>query len=342
MTPVNQVVKARTKYPPVPSRLHGPSVTGAQARSPWCAAVAEPIQDVTAIIANPVTASSRRPVAASFDDVWPTFRSQQLEARFAANGYVVVDFFSLEAVERLKHEVVEFYPPTGGFATSVEIADEPYRRRVHSWLADAFRDRAAELFTDHQMNLTAVAIKWPGEEGLKPIHQDWTFSDETRFRSVNVWVPLVDTAASNGALAVLPGSHRVLSRVRPAPRFPTGYADPVAELDFDDLQSVDIPAGHAIVMDLGLVHGSPVNQGADPRVVVAANFLPTASPISYYYCNADDEIERYAVPDASFFQRFDWTEPPADLVRQETVPFRPDHLTASTLVMASAAQAVAA
>lgn len=265
----------------------------------------------------------------------PTFKDAAHEAAFRRQGYVVTDFFDDATVSRLRREVEGMLPPSGGFSTSVEIVDADYRAQVHAWLTEVFAQRASELLVDHDMNLTAVAVKWPGAEGLKSIHQDWTLSDESRFRAVNVWVPLVDTDRSNGALAVLPGSHAVLDRLRPAPRFPRDYDDPLDALTMDDLELVELRAGQAIAFDLALVHGSPPNDTSEPRSVIAANFLPRAAEAYYHYCDEDDLIDRFLVPDMEFFRRFDFKECPTGLERWGRVEFCPTTITANGLLQRS-------
>jgi hypothetical protein len=278
------------------------------------------------------TARSSWPARDS-DRLHPTFRDPELEARFREYGFIVTEFFTDEQVERLRREVQEMMPPVGGFSTSVEIVDEGYRTSVHAWLTSQFAARSSELFVDHDMNLTAVAVKWPGMDGEKPIHQDWTFSDERRFRAVNVWVPLVDTSRANGSLAVLPRSHVVLDRLRPAPSFPAGYHDPLTDLSIDDLDVVELRAGQAIAFDLALVHGSPANLAAEPRCVIAANFLPRSAPARFHYCpDAAWTIDRYAVTDMSFFTRFNFRERPTELHREAEVEFRPSTISSEELL----------
>lgn len=277
---------------------------------------------------------AKRRAAAAPRDVFPTFRDPETQARFDRDGFVVVDVFSPAEIEQLREDARRLDPPTRGFATSVEITDEAYRNRVHAVLSERFAAPAERLFVDHAMNLTAVAVKWPGDEGLKPVHQDWTFSDEARYRSVNLWAPLVDTTEHNGTLAVLPGSHRALDRLRPAPCFPSGYEDPVEGLRMEDLQLVPVRAGQAIALDLAVVHGSPPNRSEDPRVVVAANFLPRPSPISYYFCR-DDELVRYSGVEADFFRRFDFRAEPTELDPPTPVPFAPQPLTSAELIARS-------
>ena len=79
-----------------------------------------------------------------------------------------------------------------------------------------------------------LLVKWPGQDGAMGTHQDWTFVDERRFRSVTVWCPLVDVEQRNGALELLPGSHRILTHARCSPSLPETYQDPLAGLGDGD------------------------------------------------------------------------------------------------------------
>ena len=107
----------------------------------------------------------------------------------------------------------------------------------------------ADLLDDHRLFNTSILVKWPGQDGAMGTHQDWTFVDEDRFRSVTVWCPLVDVEQRNGALELLPGSHRILTHARCSPTLPETYHDPLAGLGEDDLAAWPLPGGTAIALD---------------------------------------------------------------------------------------------
>ncbi|MBO3742700.1 phytanoyl-CoA dioxygenase family protein [Actinoplanes flavus] len=117
-----------------------------------------------------------------------------------------------------------------------------------------------------------LLIKWPGADFRVPWHQDGA-GDGVELdpnRSVTVWVALTAATAANGALHVIPGSHRLgyLPTRREDPHggrhgralttvVPPGGPEPVV---------VEVPAGEAALMDVRLLHSSPPNTTDQPRV----------------------------------------------------------------------------
>jgi ectoine hydroxylase len=120
------------------------------------------------------------------------------------------------------------------------------------------------------------------EEGSEfPYHQDypyWYVVVEEHAADIATAIVFLDEAlAGNGALRVLPGSHRH----GPAPRDPTDptrfLADPT-RLDRDGEITVEVPAGSMLVFGSQLVHrSSPNTTGADRRALLLS-FQPSGRP----------------------------------------------------------------
>jgi len=104
--------------------------------------------------------------------------------------------------------------------------------------------------------------------GQVDLHQDWTFQDERCCRSYVVWCPLVDVGAESGALHFLPGSHRWTDWVRGSGSVPD-ILPPSSELAWAAAQPQALLAGHAVIYDVAVVHGSTPNPQARPVVAVA-------------------------------------------------------------------------
>lgn len=150
--------------------------------------------------------------------------------------------------------------------------------------------------------LASSLVKGAGGDGRIDLHQDLTYTDERRHRTVLAWVPLVDVDERRGALRVVPGSHRwSQGTIRPggerqlATEHLQDRFDPLAEL-------VPVPAGTAVVYDTGLVHGSPPNQGPGPRPAVGVLLAPAGAPLVHVHQEADGALAAYAV-DADFYAR---------------------------------------
>ncbi|MFC4070451.1 phytanoyl-CoA dioxygenase family protein [Actinoplanes subglobosus] len=117
-----------------------------------------------------------------------------------------------------------------------------------------------------------LLTKRPAADFRVPWHQDGVGADMELDpeRSVTVWMALTAATAGNGALRVIPGSHRhgYLPTRREDPHggqrgralttdVPAGSPEPVV---------VPLAAGEAMAMDVRLLHSSPPNTSAQPRI----------------------------------------------------------------------------
>ena len=114
--------------------------------------------------------------------------------------------------------------------------------------------------------------------GSFALHQDypyWIDSADDPTKVVTVWVGLDDATADNGALEVVPGSHR-LGRVegrRSDLVFERNEIDPAA-FDTSQLVPVEVPAGTAIFFGPFLVHRSAGNTTDHDRRALLYSYQP--------------------------------------------------------------------
>ena len=112
-----------------------------------------------------------------------------------------------------------------------------------------------DLLLDHYKTFTAsYVIKRAGLQNIVPPHQDWSFVDEREFCSATVWVPLMDVNKNNGALGVIPGSHRLLNYPCSSPSHKPSILSDHAFTLFPFVEIVDMKAGEALIFDNRLVH----------------------------------------------------------------------------------------
>jgi ectoine hydroxylase-related dioxygenase (phytanoyl-CoA dioxygenase family) len=261
-----------------------------------------------------------------------TFRSTVRQRRFEASGWVVLDGFPPSEVQRLRSAVLEAYAgERRGFHSSMESRDHDYRERLHRLLEPAFRPLVEAAFDDHVILTTAALVKWPGDGGAMGAHQDWTFVDEARYRSLNLWCPLEEVTGENGPLAVLAGSQRDLVHLRPSPHLPPDHDDPTRGLGLDDLDPLRVGAGDVVAVDHGLLHASPPNRGTEPRVAIAAAVAPADAAVVHHHCRPDGSIERFSVPDPAWFRTFDFGDAPTGVDSEGTVAFTPSAITTEGL-----------
>lgn len=94
-----------------------------------------------------------------------------------------------------------------------------------------------------------------------PLHQDNGYGRLEPMTDVTIWLPLVDTDESNGALLVVPGSHKggLLEHQRAS-------INPVLhEASAVGARSIPLAAGEAVAFSGLLVHGSGPNRSGEAR-----------------------------------------------------------------------------
>jgi len=263
----------------------------------------------------------------------PTFVSADLQRRFCDDGVVTFPLLSPERATALCAEVLDLHTgsPTG-WHSSNESSDHAYRRQVHDALSDVLAESLAEILDDYRLFNTSILIKWPGTDGAMGTHQDWTFVDETRYRSVTVWCPLVDVDPLNGALEVLAGSHRVLTHARCSPSLPEEYANPLAGLGDNDLEPWPLRAGTAIALDHAVAHRSPPNSTGAPRVAIAGAFAPSEAMLCHHYRDPSGRVWAFDIPDAAWFRTSDIGQRPRDVPCRGQSAFTAERLSPEELL----------
>ena len=108
-------------------------------------------------------------------------------------------------------------------------------------------------------------------------HQDSMLVDEVRSFGAYGWVPLQDVDATNGALYVVPGSHRFGAWNR-APA--TGAElEPLRGAIWRHARVLPARAGQVIVFDQAVMHGSVTNHGGERRIAAGAVIRPLRAEV---------------------------------------------------------------
>lgn len=273
------------------------------------------------------------PAAGRVDAPAPTFVDADLQARFAEDGYVVVDVLGPEEVAAYDRLVDALFTGDAvGFHATNMLPSPEYRQAVWRGLRPMLEPKLLPLFVDHEACTAALMIKFPDEGSGFIAHQDWSLVDEDRFRSVNVWIPLVDAHRDNGGLRVLAGSHRMLHAVRCSPAPPASYQPPGWQVSLTDLRLLDVRAGQAVIFDHAILHGSEPNRSGDPRRAVTLAFKPVAAQLYHWYLPAPDAevLEQYAIAPDYLADFVLGVPPPYPLVGE--VAFTPDAVSPAELV----------
>jgi len=173
-------------------------------------------------------------------------------------------------------------------------ADRPALRRVNnpSDISPAFSsvawnaavvDMVADLIGPNlKFHHCKINLKLPGSNTEVGYHQDFAYTPHTNDDIVTALLFIDEVTADNGALMVVPGSHRgPLYSLFEGDRF-TGAIEPAtaARLKAQQVPAIG-PAGSVCLMHTRLCHGSEANRSTKPRglyicVYTAADAFPLA------------------------------------------------------------------
>ncbi|HMN81716.1 MAG TPA: phytanoyl-CoA dioxygenase family protein [Burkholderiaceae bacterium] len=111
-------------------------------------------------------------------------------------------------------------------------------------------------------------------------HQDSTYWGLSSPDVVTAWVALSPSNASNGAMSVLPGSHR-LDQIPHRDTFSdnnllTRGQEVMVDVDEGRAVRLDLEPGEMSLHHVRIVHGSPPNPSNDRRVGFAIRYIPTS------------------------------------------------------------------
>ena len=134
-----------------------------------------------------------------------------------------------------------------------------------------------------------------------PWHQDGPFWPVEPLASVTVWVALDDVDSGNGAMRVIPGSHRDYQPHRVVDRADSTLNREIdaGSIDDQDAVTIELQSGQVSLHDIGIVHGSAANRSGRRRAGLALRYMPATSQVHRKMPNA----------------AADWDDMPVELVR---------------------------
>lgn len=214
---------------------------------------------------------------------------------------VVRPLLPTAVVEDLKRAYFQTVPPgEEGLAVAYMRRDRSVTRALSELLEPTYEQFIAPLFVDCQLALATFVVKYQGPDSVMFLHDDRTFVDERRWRSLSVWIPLVDTGPnlSNGALAIVPGSDRLAvgwsGSLTPEPF--RQYEQYLSER----LVPVEASAGTAVIYDSRTLHASESNHTTVPRIAMVIAVVPAEADLIHARGTARNECALYRV-DRAFY-----------------------------------------
>ena len=235
------------------------------------------------------------------------FRDQDLQNEFLNKGYVIMPLLSQTEVKQLLSGLEKLQPNDGfdpqdgigmgmTFHATLLDTNADYRRRANDLIKEVFTPHIERLLT-YEVLVCNFFVK-PPEKGELKFHQNWSFLEDADDTTLTIWCPLVDADASNGTLQILEGSHKLVSHVITVNT--PEYFDDFIGLVEEKSKPIPLNAGHAIIFDDSLLHGSNKNNSVNPRCAVQIVCAPKDVEKVAYRKLSDTNFEKFEM-DGNFF-----------------------------------------
>lgn len=252
------------------------------------------------------------------------FKDQALNNVLSEEGYVVVPFLNPHELSELKKASEQFISDdVNHFYATTHSPDLALRKQANQAIHKNINSATNSVFDKAELLGGAFITKPANGKGVLALHQDWNIVDETQFRSYNLWIPLVDTNAENGAVHVLPKSHDKEHTIR-GPRIPFQWNN-LEETIYAKMTRLDMKAGDALVYDHALWHSSPPNMTTENRPAVVVGMTQKGTPLKAWFGNGDS-VEEYELNASYFFDEIDITRP-TSLKKIKTFDFKNQAMT---------------
>lgn len=228
---------------------------------------------------------------------------ERINIEINKNGYVIIPFLTKDEISYLLESYHSNKNDLGvGFHATMHSKDINYRRKVNQIIGSVFNSKMENLLCDYKQLNSNFTVKEPGMSSFFDFHLDWNMVDETKYRSITIWCPLIDTNPENGNLWVLEKSHTLGDSYRCGPGLYLYFKNPneAKNKKFKKV-ALQMKAGEAVIYDHKLFHGSPPNLTDKSRIAINQSMIPRDSKSTHYLVK-NDEITAYEVDD-DFYNR---------------------------------------
>jgi ectoine hydroxylase-related dioxygenase (phytanoyl-CoA dioxygenase family) len=202
-------------------------------------------------------------------------KDENLQAELHQTGYAIKSLLNdnqLKALSEIYHETHRLKAEEGGMFYGMYSLDLEYRKKVHEQIAAILQPVLEEHFVSYKNIINFFVVKLPGPKSELNIHQDMTSLDEFKYSPLSLWIPLHDIHEKNGAVCVVPKSHRLFSPYRSI-SFETPYGNLTEDI-VQYLRPVYLKKGQALFFDPRILHHSLPNMSTEPRVALVAGIFP--------------------------------------------------------------------
>lgn len=257
------------------------------------------------------------------------FKDIDLENKFNKEGYVTLRLLNNEELSELfalLDELKSHYDrknvnTNSSYELSFFSNNPDFKKMVLDKVYAFFKPHLDNILDNYKPLIVNLFNKKPGT-GEVPLHQNWTFVDESKFTSVSVWIPLCDVSRKNGTLEMVPGSHKTLTAYR-SPSIPWVFTGLEKTIKKNYMKPLELKVGEVAILDDAILHYSGNNNSTMDRATIQLIMTPEiATPIHYYCTNLKKgDLEVYKV-DSDFFANFNMHSKPEHVPLIDKINFK--------------------
>jgi len=171
----------------------------------------------------------------------------------------------------------------GSLPDEIEISRVNNWHKANRWINDLTRHPVILAYVEGLLGPdfyhwgAQFFVKKPGHGMVVPMHQDGDYWPLEPHLTTTVWLAFYDTDAGNGAMKVLPGSHRqgaIDHQAAEDVNSVLGKQIRSEDIDEEQLVHLDLKAGEISLHTDQIIHGSEPNRSDRIRVGLALRYSP--------------------------------------------------------------------
>jgi cyclopropane fatty-acyl-phospholipid synthase-like methyltransferase len=232
---------------------------------------------------------------------------EQMNSELQKEGFVVLPLLdAIQTSELTTYLNQKTNLDSGTFYATAHAQDVDFRSEMSDKIVEVIQGKVNQNFQNHELLGASFIVKTKQLNQVLQPHQDWNIVDESKYRSYNIWIPLVDLNEDNGVILVMPKSHAWIENYRHS-SIPCSFQE-VHEQLIEHMTPLYLKAGEALIYDHALLHASLPNNSQNDRIACACGIIPKGAEMKFYW-NNEGFIEEYESSKAFFLKENVFTGP---------------------------------
>ncbi len=263
------------------------------------------------------------------------FINQSHKDLFQRQGFIVLPLLEttdIEYINKIYKDSASSVWVEHPFYASTWSPNLSYRKLIYEKVSGLLSIYVSKYIIDSEPIFSNLHVKKEGFDSSLLPHQDWNFVNEPDHESITIWCPLTDTNEANGALQVIPGSHRINNYIR-GRFFDAPFKDLRDTAIKEKLVSIPVKAGEAIFFHSRLIHASSSNFSKETRVAASVVMIPKGTPIIHDVLNLKTSMVKRLNVTPAFFYNYSCFDDLHDLSSENEYPYHYKSISAEELYL---------